>query len=94
MLKPAHERTLRLRAANAGASTDFMNVSPVLPSEPASGTSWASASASIAGRRAPTEGVKSTNAAPISIAASAYSALGGSTPRPRSSASISDAGSS
>ena len=40
-----------------------MNVSPVLPSLPASGTSCASASASIAGSRAPTDGVKSTNAA-------------------------------
>ena len=70
-----------------------MNVSPVLPSLPASGTSWASASASIAGSRAPTEGVKSTKALPVSIAASAYSALGGSTPRSASIASISARGS-
>ena len=91
---PAHERTFSARAANAGASADFMNVSPVLPSLPASGTSCASASASIAGRRAPTDGVKSTNAQPVSIAASAYSALGGRIPRFWSIASISARGSS
>ena len=35
---PAHERTRSARAANAGASADFISVSPVLPSLPASGT--------------------------------------------------------
>ncbi|WP_344898834.1 hypothetical protein [Streptosporangium longisporum] len=74
-------RTLRLRWANIGASTDLTSVSPVLPSWPAYGSPCRQASRSRAGSLAPVEGVKSTYGQPARKAAYAVRALGGSRSR-------------
>ena len=58
MLWPTQLRICQLRRANIGASTDFIRVSPVLPSLPPVTVLRFSASSSRAGGDAPSDGVK------------------------------------
>ena len=78
ILCPTQLITFRFRAANIGASTAFIRVSPVFPSRPTCTTFCCNAYSYNPGRSEPTEGVKFTNGQPLCMAAIAYSVLAGS----------------